>query len=56
MTEAELPDRLCSDPRSPFYNEALLTRGVGVRAIATIRPRLPVPAVERRPQHGTAEN
>ena len=26
-----MPDRLCSDPRSPFYNEALLTRGVGVR-------------------------
>jgi hypothetical protein len=31
VTEGELPDRLCSDPRSPFYNEALLTRGVGVR-------------------------
>ena len=31
MTEDSLPDRLCSDPRSPFYNEALLTRGVGVR-------------------------
>ena len=31
MTQDSLPDRLCSDPRSPFYNEALLTRGVGVR-------------------------
>ena len=31
MSEAGLPDRLSSDPRSPFYNEALLTRGVGVR-------------------------
>ena len=26
-----LPDRLSSDPRSKFYNEALLARGVGVR-------------------------
>jgi hypothetical protein len=25
------PDRLCSDPASPFYDEALLERGVGVR-------------------------
>ncbi len=25
------PDRLASNPRSPFYNEALLERGVGVR-------------------------
>ncbi|MEJ0046825.1 MAG: DUF3297 family protein [Rhodospirillales bacterium] len=32
MTDTDtLPDRLSSDPRSPFYNEALLTRGVGVR-------------------------
>jgi len=31
VTEDLLPDRLCSDPRSPFYNEVLLTRGVGVR-------------------------
>ncbi len=29
-TEA-LPDRLSSDPRSPFYNETLLAKGVGVR-------------------------
>ena len=27
----ELPDRLCVNPHSPFYNEALLTRGVGIR-------------------------
>lgn len=25
------PDRLSADPDSPFYNEALLERGVGVR-------------------------
>lgn len=25
------PDRLSSDPNSPFYDEALLSRGVGVR-------------------------
>jgi hypothetical protein len=26
-----LPDRLNSDPRSPFYNAELLERGVGIR-------------------------
>lgn len=26
-----LPDRLCANPKSPFYDEALLARGVGVR-------------------------
>ncbi|MBS7541578.1 DUF3297 family protein [Ancylobacter oerskovii] len=32
MTEpTTLPDRLSSDPSSPYYNEELLTRGVGVR-------------------------
>ena len=25
------PDRLCVDPESPFYNEAVLARGVGIR-------------------------
>ena len=25
------PDRLSNDPRSPFYDEALLERGVGIR-------------------------
>ncbi len=25
------PDRLSSDPRSPYYDEALLRRGVGIR-------------------------
>jgi hypothetical protein len=25
------PDRLSTDPRSPFFNQALLQRGVGVR-------------------------
>ena len=26
-----LPDRLSVDPRSPYYNEALIARGVGIR-------------------------
>jgi hypothetical protein len=30
MSEAP-PDRLSADPESPFYNEALLERGIGVR-------------------------
>jgi hypothetical protein len=30
MTDAP-PDRLASDPSSPFYDEALLERGVGIR-------------------------
>ena len=30
MTESP-PDRLSNDPRSPYYDEALLARGVGVR-------------------------
>lgn len=30
MTDS-LPDRLSNDPRSPFYDEALLARGIGVR-------------------------
>ena len=30
MTDT-LPDRLCTNPKSPFYDEALLTRGVGIR-------------------------
>jgi hypothetical protein len=25
------PDRLCNDPRSPFYDEDLLGRGIGIR-------------------------
>jgi hypothetical protein len=25
------PDRLSTDPNSPFYNEALLARGIGIR-------------------------
>ncbi|MBS0560627.1 MAG: DUF3297 family protein [Proteobacteria bacterium] len=25
------PDRLSNNPRSPFYNEALLARGIGIR-------------------------
>ena len=30
MTDT-LPDRLSTDPASPFYNEELLARGVGIR-------------------------
>ena len=30
MTDA-LPDRLCVNPKSEFYNEALLERDIGVR-------------------------
>ncbi len=30
MTEAP-PDHLCVDPKSPFYDEAALARGVGIR-------------------------
>lgn len=26
-----LPDRLSTNPNSPFYNEAILARGVGIR-------------------------
>ena len=26
-----LPDRLCVNPKSPHYDEALLTRGIGIR-------------------------
>ncbi|MEI9965565.1 MAG: DUF3297 family protein [Caulobacteraceae bacterium] len=28
---ASPPDRLCANPNSPYYDEALLARGVGVR-------------------------
>ena len=27
----EFPDRLCIDPKSPYYNEAILARDVGIR-------------------------
>jgi len=30
MSDA-LPDRLCNDPKSPFFNQELLERGVGIR-------------------------
>ena len=30
-TPESMPDRLSLDPRSPFYDEALLGRGVGIR-------------------------
>ena len=28
---APMPDRLSSDPKSPFYNQELLERGIGIR-------------------------
>lgn len=32
MTDPDLPpDRLSSNPRSPFFDEALLSRGIGIR-------------------------
>jgi hypothetical protein len=30
MTD-QLPDRLSTDPKSPYYNEAVLARDVGIR-------------------------
>ncbi len=30
-TPETLPDRLCNDPTSPYYNAALLERGIGIR-------------------------
>lgn len=27
----ELPDRLSNDPRSPYYNEQVLARDIGIR-------------------------
>ncbi len=30
-TTDTLPDRLSSDPKSPYYNEAVLARDVGIR-------------------------
>ena len=30
MTDSP-PDRLCNNPKSPYYDEAVLARGVGVR-------------------------
>jgi hypothetical protein len=30
-TNVEFPDRLSTDPRSPYYNEELLARDVGIR-------------------------
>jgi Protein of unknown function (DUF3297) len=31
MSDDVPPDRLSSNPNSPYYNEALLRRGVGIR-------------------------
>jgi len=31
MSDDALPDRLSADPMSPYYDAALLERGVGVR-------------------------
>ncbi|RYF94610.1 MAG: DUF3297 family protein [Caulobacteraceae bacterium] len=27
----DLPDRLCTNPRSPYYDETLLQQGIGIR-------------------------
>ncbi len=31
MTDDTLPDRLCANPASPYFNQALLERGIGIR-------------------------
>ncbi len=31
MSTETPPDRLCMNPKSPFYNAALLERGIGIR-------------------------
>mgnify|MGYP000387882427 CR=1 FL=1 len=31
MTDTTLPDRLSTNPKSAFYDEALLARGIGIR-------------------------
>ena len=31
MSDTPPPDRLSTDPESPYYDEALLARGVGIR-------------------------
>lgn len=31
MKNDQLPDRLSTDPRSPYYNEEVLSRDVGIR-------------------------
>lgn len=31
VTTSALPDRLCIDPRSPFYDAQILSRDVGIR-------------------------
>ena len=30
-SDQALPDRLCVNPKSPYYDEALLERGIGIR-------------------------
>ncbi|MCX2560946.1 DUF3297 family protein [Acetobacter farinalis] len=31
MTDTTVPDRLSVNPTSPYFNEALLERGIGIR-------------------------
>ncbi len=31
MTDTPFPDRLSTNPKSPYYDEALLQRGVGIK-------------------------
>jgi hypothetical protein len=59
-----LPDRLSIDPRSPHYNEALITRGVRIRFNGVERTnveeycvsegwiRVPVGSGKSRDRHG----
>jgi hypothetical protein len=30
-SSSQLPDRLSTNPKSPYYDEALLARGVGIK-------------------------
>ena len=39
MTDA-LPDRLSTDPRSPYYDEKLLERDIGVRFKGVEKPNV----------------
>lgn len=44
----ELPDRLSTDPRSRFYDEALLKRGVGIRFRGEVKTNIEEYCVSER--------
>jgi hypothetical protein len=49
-----LPDRLSIDPKSPYYNEPLVVRGVRIR-LSTVDPYLDsLPAAEESENAGEA--